>query len=120
MEGKFHVPEDKLESLKTCIKQAYSQSRISVKCLASVVGIIISITLAIGSLSRLRTRALYTAINSRHSCCDNIVLPQNAREELKFWFRNVDSCKGSLYGSVLVSHDSDASDSVAMEVAWWN
>lgn len=68
MEGKFLL-EDKLGSHKTCIKQAYTQSRIPVRCPASIVGKIISMTLAIVML---RTRALYTAIHSWHFWCDNI------------------------------------------------
>lgn len=68
------------------------QSRVPVKCLA--VGKIISMTLPIGPVSHLTTRALYTAINSRHSWCDSVSLPQNAREELEFWFRNIDCLNG--------------------------
>ena len=82
--GNFHVPEEKVDDLKSSIRQAYVQSRVPVKQLASIVGKIISMTLAIGPVSRPRTRALYTTINSRRSWCDSVALPQNAREELEF------------------------------------
>lgn len=67
---------------------------VPVKRLASIVGKIISMTLAIGPVSCLRTRALYTAINCRRSWCDNVSLPLNAKAELEFWFRNIDCLSG--------------------------
>ena len=45
-------------------------------------------------VAHLRTRTLYTAINSRRSWCDVVSLLQNAREELQFWFRNIDCFNG--------------------------
>ena len=80
--GNFHVPKEKIDGLISLIKQVYMQSRVPVKRLASIVGKIISMSLAIGPVSRLRTRALYTVINSRRSWCDSVSLPQNTKEEL--------------------------------------
>ena len=93
-EGNFYVPEDKVEKLKLAIKQAYTHARVPVKTLASIVGRIISMSLAIGPVTRLRTRALYALINSKRSWCDVLGLPANAREELEFWFKNVDCLNG--------------------------
>jgi hypothetical protein len=113
-EGNFRVPEEKLESLKESIKWAYSQPKVPVRCLASIVGKIISMTLAIGNVALLRSRALYSVINSRYSWNDHIALPQNAREELKFWFKNVESFNGKPIwfspGATRIVY-SDASDS---------
>ena len=59
IKGNFHIPDqDKVQDLKSTIRQAYTctlyiQPRVPVKCLASVAGKIILMTLAI----RLRTRA---------------------------------------------------------------
>lgn len=63
-EGNFRVPEEKLESLKDSIKQAYTQPKVPVRCLASIVGKIISMSLAIDNIARLRSRSLYSVINS--------------------------------------------------------
>ena len=69
LKGKFYVPEDKLESLKAAIN-AYPFARAPVKSLAKIVWKIISMYLAIGPVSRLRTRA----INSRHLWSDSVVI----------------------------------------------
>lgn len=58
---------------------------VHVRRLASCVGQIISMSLAIGPVARLRTRALYGVINSRHSWADRLPLPAAAQEELVFW-----------------------------------
>ena len=62
--------------------------------LANIVGKIISMSLLSGFVSHLNIRALHTVINSRRSWCDSVSLPQNAKEELEFWFRNVDCLCG--------------------------
>ena len=98
------MPEEKIDGLKSLRKQAYMQSRVPVKRLASIVGKMTSMSLAIGPVSRLRTRALYTTINSRRSWCDSVSLPQNAKEELEFWFRSINSLNGN--GLTLVLQES--------------
>ena len=112
--GKFYVPENKLGKLKLAISQINVHTWVPVRSLASIVGKIISMSLAIGSISRLRTRALFSAINSRRSWCDSILLPHNAKEELDFWYRNVDSLNGGPIwfepGATRIVY-SDASDS---------
>ena len=84
------------------------------KCLAKIVGKIISMNLAIGPVSRLRTRALYAAINSRCSWCDSVIIPTDAQEELLFWYHNIEYVNGkSIWfspGATRVAY-SDASDS---------
>ena len=54
------------------------------RLLASIVGQIMSMSLALGPIARLRTRALYGAIDSRHSWSDQLKLSDDARDEL-FW-----------------------------------
>ena len=112
--GNFYIPEQKMESLKSAITNAYPFTRVSVKQLASIVGRIISMNLAIGPVSRLRTRALYAAINSRWSWCDKVTIPEDAREELLFWYQNIERLNGKPIwfspGCTRVAY-SDASDS---------
>lgn len=58
--------------------------------MASIIGQIISMTLAIGSVSRLRTRALYSVLNTRRSWADKLYLSREAQEELQFWLESVE------------------------------
>ena len=51
-----------MEKLKSAIKQAYTQARVPAKTFASIVGKILSMSPAIGTVTRHRTRALYAAI----------------------------------------------------------
>ena len=46
--------------------------------LASIVGQIMSMSLALGPIARLRTRALYAVIDSRHSWSDQLELFDDA------------------------------------------
>ena len=46
--------------------------------------------LAIGSVSRLRTRALYSVLNTRRSWADKLYLSKEAWEELQFWLESVE------------------------------
>ena len=46
-------------------------------------------TLAIGPVSRLRTRALYSVLNMRKSWADKLHLSREAQEELQVWLESV-------------------------------
>ena len=95
-EGKFHVPACKLDKLKASVRSTLQLSRVPVCMLASAAGQIISMSLAMGSITRLRTRALYSVLNSRSSWADKCYLPAEAREELEFWQTNVQFLNGKL------------------------
>ena len=79
------VPEEKVSKLVKSIESILAPSLVHVRRLASCVGQIISMSLAIGPVARLCTRALYGVINSRHSWADRLPLPAAAQEELVFW-----------------------------------
>lgn len=89
--GNFYIPKEKLESLISAIKSVHLLAKVPVRFLTSIVGKIISMSPAIGQVSRLRTRALYKAINARRSSCDSVTLPFDAQEELSFWYHNIDN-----------------------------
>ena len=57
---------------------------------ASITGKIISMSLALGDIARLRTRALYADIHSRSSWQGTITLTADAKEELNFWLGSID------------------------------
>ena len=53
--------------------------------LASVVGSILSMSLAIGPVARFMTRSMYTLLETRSSWWELLTISPEAREELKFW-----------------------------------
>ena len=61
--GCFYIPEEKIDRLKANALNIANCSRVSVRALASVVGQIMSMSLALGPIACLRTRTLYADIN---------------------------------------------------------
>lgn len=83
--GYFRVPEDKISRLKHAIQSVASGGiLVGARSLASVIGQIISMSLAVGSVSRLRTRAMYSVLNQRRFWSDKLTLTVDAQEELEF------------------------------------
>ena len=83
--GCFMVPEEKVERLKSVVQKVLPMSQVGVRLLASIVGQIMSMSLALGPIARLHTRTLYAVIDSRHSWSDQLKLFDDARDELLFW-----------------------------------
>ena len=85
IDGTFAVPEDKVARLMASIQSILASLLVHVRCLASAVGQIISMSLAVGPVTCLRTRALYATIIRCHSWADRLPLSAEAWEELQFW-----------------------------------
>ena len=83
--GMFYVPEDKISKLTLSIEAILVCYRVCIRKLASIIGQITSMGLAIGPVPRLRTRALYHILNSRWFWSDILPLAIAARDELLFW-----------------------------------
>ena len=83
--GMFYVPEDKISRLRAAIASVLGCNVIGARKLASIVGQVISMSLAIGSIARLRTRSLYHILNGRRSWSDAVRMSSEAQEELRFW-----------------------------------
>lgn len=62
--------------------------------LARIAGSIVSVALAVGPISRLLTRQMYLAIESRSAWDHSFCFPSALLEELKFWFCNIESFNG--------------------------
>ena len=109
----FQIPEKKVCKLKRLLNSAIQNKSSSYRELARIAGSIISVALAVGPISRLLTRQMYLAIESR-SAWDHIFLfPPALLEGLKFWFCNIESFNGysiwpPLTSTVLFSDTSDA------------
>ena len=91
LKGRFFVPQEKVVRLVSCIDSALLSDMVGVRVLASIVGQVISMSLAIGSVARLRTRALYRVINSRRFW---LPLSVDACEELSFWKSSLQAFNG--------------------------
>ena len=65
--GQISAPHDKVQSLLSHIKEVISQDSPTTRSIASVIGKIISMSVAVGPVSRLMTRSLYASLNSRQS-----------------------------------------------------
>ena len=92
--GTYHVPEDRITKLKEALALVLGYSTVPVRLLASVVGQLIAMGLAIGPITRLRTRALYQAVNARHFWSDKLQLSDEVLEEVQFWQVAIDSLNG--------------------------
>ena len=113
----FRIPEKKVLKLKGLLDSAIQDGLSSFRELARIAGTIISAALAVGPISRLLTRQMYFAIETRSAWDDIIHFPPSLLQELKFWYCNIDCLNGYSIRPPLATHTvvfSDASD-VAFE-----
>ena len=92
--GKFLVPNDKINRLKVKLLELRNAELASAKLIASITGSIISMSLALGSVSRLMTRSLFAVLNSRTSWWQNLHLTRQARGEVGFWLARISEYNG--------------------------
>jgi len=76
--GEFSVPAQKISALKAKLLEIRQERTLPVKKLASLVGKIISMSPALGAVTRLMTRSLYTILNSRTAWCHQVALIDEA------------------------------------------
>ena len=109
----FRIPEKKVLKLKGLLDSAIQDGFSSFRELARIAGTIISAALAVGPISRLLTRQMYFAIETRSAWDDIIHFPPSLLQELKFWYCNIDCLNGYSIRPPLATHTvvfSDASD----------
>ena len=78
--GQISVPANKLCSLKAQLQVAAQNTQIKAKYLASITGKIISMSIAMGPVTRLMTRRMYALLNTRHFWCQNLTITDSVRE----------------------------------------
>ena len=87
--GKFRVPRHKIDDLQSLLIGTLSASDfVTARSLARITGVIISMGLALGPVSRSFTRSLYHAQNSVPSLNCKVSLGEEAIRELIFWRGN--------------------------------
>ena len=90
----FRIPEKKVSKLKGLLDSAIQAGYSSFRELARIAGSIISVALAVGPISRLLTRQMYFAIETRSAWDNTIHFSPSLLLELKFWFCNIDCFNG--------------------------
>ena len=83
--GQIEVPHEKLSRLLHKLQEVTQASQIPARSLASIIGKIISMGLAVGPVSRFMTRSLYAVLESRVAWCELLTLSVEAQNELQFW-----------------------------------
>ena len=85
-QGCISVPVKKVDALKTGLGAASDANTLNAWCLASLIGKIIAMGLALGPISRFMTELLsmYAMLQTRSTWCSLLELSVGARTELEF------------------------------------
>ena len=94
-EATITVTQEKILKLKQDISFAASFKIIKAQKLASIAGQIISMSMAIGNLTRLMTRSIFSCIARRKNWSSNLQLDSDALNELNCWLSRIDENNGS-------------------------
>ena len=92
--GSIFVPEKKIMELKAQLSLALAKDLLPAKVIARLTGKIISMSIAIGSIARLRTRSLYATLLTRKSWHDILPISHEAKCELLFWHESLQHYNG--------------------------
>ena len=98
-QGVISVPDEKIKALKLELSRVTAKGALRARELASIIGKIIAMSLALGSLSRLMTRhlmtrRLYALLNSRDYWYQLLEISPEAKIELEFWIKQVEHING--------------------------
>ena len=93
-EGIVSVPQGKLENLHVELEYAKECEVLHAKRLASLIGKLISMSLAIGPVTRLMTRSMYSLLNTREAWCDSLTITVEAHKEIEFWCSEIERVNG--------------------------
>ena len=86
-EGILKVPESKIDELCKDLAQTLIASVVHVRLLASITGHLMSMSMAIGEITRLMTRHLYALINSKSSWNSQVEINDGVKGEL--WYSHL-------------------------------
>ena len=83
--GQVTGPIIKIQALQCTLQSALTFHSLQARCIASIVGKILSIGLALGPVARFMTRNLYALLESRYAWHDSLELSPPVHMELEFW-----------------------------------
>ena len=92
--GMLYIPDRRIEKLKVSLESHNCSRFIQARSLASITGQIISMSCAVGNITRLLTRNCYSAIEKRSSWDERLLISPEIRQELSFWLNNIVSLNG--------------------------
>ena len=94
--GQFSVPSAKVEKVLDLISNILdSPHPVTARHISRLTGSLISMSLALGPIARLRTRHLYALASNASSLSTRLQLPREALDELSFWRENFSSLSSS-------------------------
>ena len=85
LKGQINVRKSKLQALQAMLEGALVSHSLQARYIASIVGKIISMGIALGPVARFMTRNLYALLESRYAWCDVLEISPLVRMELEFW-----------------------------------
>ena len=91
--GQIEVPQEKIVKLTETLSLAVKKPVLPAKMIASMLGKIISMGLAVGPVSRFMTRSLYAVLESRTMWCERLTLSVQPKHELDFWLESMKDYK---------------------------
>ena len=86
--------ERRVQATRAAVAHAVQKGTVSARELAKVAGHIISMSVVLGPVCRLRTRAMYAAIETRHNWSSRIGVCDEVAMELQFWGANFEELHG--------------------------
>ena len=92
-EGCVKVLPEKIAALKDKIAVVAKAKMVQARHLASITGTLLSMSMGIGPVCRLMTRAMYALIESRMLWCNNLKVTSEVRSELEFWLLGLETFK---------------------------
>ena len=92
--GTISMTKRRLSKLKSSLLSCLKHREVQTRALASITGQIISMSIAVGNITRLLTRQCYTAIEQRNTWDDFIIITPEIHRELIFWLNNIESLHG--------------------------
>ena len=116
---KFFIPSEKLQRIEQEIEVMLSARKVKLRTMAKFLGLLQSVSRAVGNVVRLRSRILYGWLNVNlvsSSYNHHFPLSWEEREELSFWLFNIRELNGFHFSPSLSCSEtkftviSDASD----------
>ena len=92
--GGLSVPEQKLENLVSQLREASEVKVVPATAVASIIGKVLSMGLALGPVTRLMTRNIYAMLNARSSWRQELFITQEVQEELAFLLEHIEKFNG--------------------------
>ena len=92
--GESSVPAKKINMLKSQLLEVKGVQLVPARKLVSLICKIVSMSIGLGPVTRLMTKALYATLNQKVAWCQNIALSPQASQELDFWINEISHFNG--------------------------